>query len=225
MVPAAQGSLSRHAVQEDRRCHAVLPNLGDRGDRQDPVGRQRQGIRPGGVVAQHRTSMEGGAPQKTYRGAVLAGFTFLARGAGRALETGVTSTARGTGITTSTLGTIFASRAGGTGGGLGYPVGGEDGVSANGGSFSSFITRILAPPGALGRLLHLKTLRKKTFLWADELPGITQQLFSSGTLHRLVTGMEQAASPKPLNPGVRNPGSSQAIPAAPKRTQLPQNSH
>lgn len=110
-------------------------------------------------------------------------------------------------------------------GGLGYPVGGEDGVSANGGSFSSFITRILAPPGALGRLLHLKTLRKKTFLWADELPGITQQLFSSGTLHRLVTGMEQAASPKPLNPGVRNPGSSQAIPAAPKRTQLPQNSH
>lgn len=116
MVPAAQGSLSRHAVQEDRRCHAVLPNLGDRGDRQDPVGRQRQGIRPGGVVAQHRTSMEGGAPQKTYRGAVLAGFTFLARGAGRALETGVTSTARGTGITTSTLGTIFASRAGGTGG-------------------------------------------------------------------------------------------------------------
>lgn len=49
--------------------------------------------------------------QKAHRRAVLSRFAFLARGASRALEPGVSGTARGTGVTTSTLGTVLASRA------------------------------------------------------------------------------------------------------------------
>lgn len=116
MALEVQGSLSHHAVLGDPRYHAVLPSLEALGGRRDPAGQQRGGSDPEQWHHAVRGCTEGGDPRNPHRGAVLAGFALLARGAGRALEAGVSSTARGASITTNTLGAIFASRARGSGG-------------------------------------------------------------------------------------------------------------
>jgi len=163
---------------------------------------------------------EGGAPQKTYRRAILARFAFLAGGAGRALETGVTGTARGTGITTSALGTIFASRAGGTGGAWVTLRGGKTGLEQTATAFP--------PPSPTserrqrsGSAPVLEDPQKSPFLWGEELPGTARGLLSSETLHCLAPNTEQAASPEPPALGVSDPDSPRAIPAAPEPSQLP----
>lgn len=81
---------------------------GGRGGGSDPVGWHHAA---GGARREASPPL-----QKAHRRAVLSRFAFLARGASRALEPGVSGTARGTGVTTSTLGTVFASRARGAGG-------------------------------------------------------------------------------------------------------------
>lgn len=105
----------------------------------------------------------GMCPPKTYRRAVLAGFTFLTRGASGALETRVTGTARGTSITTSTLGTIFASRARGTGGAWVTLRGEKMGLVQTEAAFLPSSPASWHRSGAPGWLLCLKTLRNKTF--------------------------------------------------------------
>lgn len=142
MAPAAQGSLSRRAGRGDQRCPAALPALGDRGDRQDPAGRQRRGaVRPGGVLAgsqQRGRSPPPPAPRKSVPQGRPRQVRLSRRGGRRGLGARGHQHGLGDRHRHEHPWDRLCQRSRGGRGGLGYPARGEDGVSANGGGFATF---------------------------------------------------------------------------------------
>lgn len=147
-APAARGSLSRRAGRAAPRCRAVLPNLGDRGGRQDPAGTQRVQTRRGGGTA----PSDGVSPKTVPQGRPRQ--VRLSRRGGR----------QGPGDQGHRHGLggrrhrgrpwdRLCQRSRGGRVGPGYPEGGQGTISTNRSGFSIFITRIPAPLGPPGWIL------------------------------------------------------------------------
>lgn len=217
MAPAARGSLSHRVGRGDRRCPAAPPALGDRGDHQDPAGRQRRGVRAGGEPAQREVTHPPPQKKYLYRRAILARFAFLAGGASGALEPGVTCTAWGTGIATSTLGTVFASGAGGARGAWVTLQGEKVALARTEGALPPSRPRPGPARGLRGGSCAATPSEKPLFTVS---PGGCS---AQGPLHRPAPARSKQRLPEPPNlGGGRNPSSP---PVNPSRSQLPLDSH
>lgn len=215
MAPAARGSLSHRVGRGDRRCPAAPPALGDRGDHQDPAGRQRREVRAGREPAQREVT----PPPPPKKISVPQGHPRQVRLSRRGGRRGLGARGHQHGLGDRHRHEHpwdrLCQRSRGGQGGLGYPARGEGGVSANRGGSSTFPPASRPRAGAPGGLLRCDTLRKAPFY------GVTGRLLSSGTPPPPGPGTEQAASPRAPESGWGEesqlpPSQSQSLPAAPR---------